>query len=151
VGPVHSGRFIKAFSYSGPNRWVGVQNAQNGTRIYVDGDALLSALPAALRGADYVEASDADKLYIAADLMEIAVNAGTVVSVAHDNRLPRPGWLGAQFKPTGLVLTIGGKPMQVFQHVAVGEESLTLGANAESGGVKDCNMYVVFVSPAASR
>jgi hypothetical protein len=71
--------------------------------------------------------------------------------VAHDNRLPRPGWLGAQFKPTGLVLTIGGKPMQVFRHVAVGEESLTLGANAESGGIEDCNMYVVFVSPAASR
>jgi beta-galactosidase len=146
------GRFTKAFSYSGPASGVHVeQDAQNGKKLYVDGDARMAALPASLRGADYVQASGADKLYSAVDLMEIAVPAGTVVSVAHDNRLPRPGWLAAQFKPTGLVIAIGGKPMQVFQHAAVREESLTLGANAEPGGVKDCNMYVVFVSPAASR
>ena len=150
--PAPAGKFTQAFSYSGPASGVHVEpDARTGKKLYVDGGALLPALPAALRGADYVQASGADRLYSAADLMEIAVNAGTVVSVAHDNRLPRPGWLGAQFKPTGLVLTIGGKPMQVFRHVAVGEESLTLGANAESGGIEDCNMYVVFVSPAASR
>ena len=94
----------------------------------MDGDARMSALPPALGGADYVQASNADRLYSAVDLMEIAVNAGTVVSVAHDNRLTRPGWLAAQFKPTGLAIAIDGKPMQVFQHAAAREESLTLGA-----------------------
>jgi hypothetical protein len=127
------------------------RDARNWKRLYVDAGALIPALPAGLAGADYIQASNSDKLYSAADLMEIAVNAGTVVSLAHDNRLPRPGWLAAQFKPTGLAIAIDGKPMPVFQHAAVGEESLTLGANAESGGVKDCNMYVVFVSPAGSR
>jgi len=147
-----AGKFTKAFSYSGPASGVHVeQDAREGKKLYVDAGALFPALPAALRGADYVQASGADRLYSAADLMEIAVNAGAVVSVAHDNRLPRPGWLAAQFQPTGLALTIGGNPMQVFQHAAVREESLTLGANAESGGVQDCNMYVVFVSPPASR
>ncbi|MGA2268164.1 MAG: sugar-binding domain-containing protein [Bryobacteraceae bacterium] len=147
-----TGKFTKAFSYSGPTSGVHVeQNAQNGKKLYVDSDARMAALPPSLRGADYVQTSNADKLYSAVDLMEITVNAGAVVSVAHDNRLPRPGWLTAQFKPTGLAIAIDGKPMQVFQHAAVREESLTLGANAESGGVQECNMYVVFVSVAASR
>lgn len=93
------------------------RDARNWKRLYVDAGALIPALPAGLAGADYIQASNSDKLYSAA----------------------------------GLAIAIDGKPMRVFQHAAVGEESLTLGANAESGGVKDCNMYVVFVSPAGSR
>ena len=152
--PPPVGNFTMTFSYSGPARGVHVEReAGAGKKLYVDADALMPALPEALRDADYVEASDADRLYNTADLMELAVNADTVVSVAHDSRLPRPGWLGAQFKPTDLVLTVGGKPMQVFQHVAAGEESLVLGGNAEPGGagVRDCHMYLVFVSPAGSH
>jgi beta-galactosidase len=125
------------------------QDAQNGKKIYVDADARLTGLPPALQGSDYVQGSNADRLYSAADLIEIAVKAGSTVWVAHDNRLPRPSWLTGQFKPAGLVLTVDGRPMNVFQHRAGREESLTLGSNTDAGGVKECNMYVVFVNSAA--
>lgn len=50
----------------------------------------------------------------AVDLMEIAVKAGAVVAVAHDDRLARPGWRTRQFKPTDLSLAIDGQPMNVI-------------------------------------
>ena len=78
------------------------------------------------------------------DLMEIAVNSGAIVSVAFDERLPKPGWLTGQFQPTALSLTINGKPMKVYQHRAAKSESLTLGSNAEKAGSTG-NMYVVLV------
>ena len=149
VSQAQTGRFVKSFSYSGPTTSLHVeQDAQNGKKIYSDSDLRFSKLPAELKGGDYVQASTADKLYSAVDLMEIAVKAGTVISVAYDDRLPRPSWLTSQFKPTELSLTIDGKPMKVFQRLANGEESLTLGANAENADAKACNMYIVFICAA---
>jgi beta-galactosidase len=82
-------------------------------------------------------------------LIEIAVKAGTVVSIAHDDRLARPDWLTRQFKPTETSLSIEGKPMKIFQHRADADESLTLGANTENANAKACNMYLVFVNAAS--
>jgi len=147
-----AGKFVTSFSYSGPSTGVHVErDAQNGGRVYLDGDARLEALPAGLRGSDYVEAAAGDRRYSAVDLMEIAVKSGSVVSIAHDDRLPRPSWLTSQFQPTQDVITIGGRPMHVFQHRAGRDESLTLGSNAEATGIPDCNMYVVFVGAPATR
>jgi beta-galactosidase len=81
--------------------------------------------------------------------MEIAVPAGTVVSIAHDERLTQPAWLTKQFQPTDVTLTVNGKPMQVFQHTAARNESLTLGSNNEATPTR-ANMYVVLVKSAAS-
>jgi hypothetical protein len=77
-----------------------------------------------------VQAAKADRAYSAVDLMELAVPAGAVVSIAHDNRLAVPTWLSKQFQPTNETLTVGGKPMAIFQHRATAAESLTLGDNA---------------------
>jgi beta-galactosidase len=144
-----SGRFVRSFSYSGPTAGVGVQrDAQDGKRVFADRDLRFAGLPPSLRGADYVQASAADGLYSAVDLMELAVAAGTVVSIAHDDRLSRPEWLTRQFQPTPAKLAIGGQAMTVFARRAEGDESLTLGANTETREVAAAQMYVVFVSPA---
>src|SRR6185369_3177267 len=123
--------------YSGPTGEVRVQtDARSGKKIFADRDETFAALPAGLEGADYVQAPDADRLYSAVDLMEIAVKAGATVTVAHDERLPRPEWLNRLFKPTEFAVTIGGQPMKLFQHRSERDESLTLGPNTEDAAAK---------------
>ncbi len=81
--------------------------------------------------------------------MEIAVSAGSVVFVAHDDRLPRPAWLTEQFKPAAVALKVGGRPMTLFQRRFAEAGSLTLGSNAPDAAAKDCHMYLVFVAKSA--
>ena len=111
-------------------------------------DSPFAALPAALIGADWVQADNRDALYSAVDLMELAVASDSVVWIAHDNRLPRPAWLTRQFEPTQLSLTVAGQKMKLYHHNAKAGESLTLGANTENTSITEGNMYLVFVTDA---
>jgi beta-galactosidase len=143
-------QFIRRFSYSGPATSVRVaEQARDGKMIYVDRDYRFDGLPAALRGSDYIQAANADKQYVAVDLMEVAVRSKAAVFLAHDDRLPRPAWLLRQFKPTDLRVVVQGSDMTVYQYQAAENESLTLGPNSDTGATRACNMYVVFVN--ASR
>lgn len=147
VGAAVPGRFTRSFSYAGPASTVCLAtDAQPGKKIYADRECTFAELPAALRGGDYVQAANADKLYNAVDLMELAVPAGALVSIAHDDRLPRPAWLTRQFTPSDTSLLVDGKPLRIFQHRAQADESLTLGANTEDAKLKTCNMYLVFIT-----
>jgi beta-galactosidase len=142
VTPAASGQYITSFSYSGPATMVGVeQGAAPGKRVYVDGGMAFGSLPPDLVGADYVESALRDQLYIAVDLMEVAVKAGATVTIAHDDRIPPPSWLTGQFQVTARIITVGGVPMHLYQHKAENAESVTLGHNGDRGG----NMYIVFV------
>jgi beta-galactosidase len=141
------GNYIKTFSYSGPTTAVSVQpNACDGARIYADRDFVFADLPAPLKGSDWVQTANADKLFSAVDLIELAATAESVVYIAHDDRLPRPDWLQRQFKPVEVSLVIGGKPMKLFERQVHTGESLTLGSNTENRSLKSCNMYLVFVT-----
>ena len=148
AGPARGtvGRFTRAFNYSGPSSsLVHVETqARNGKNAYVDIDSPFAALPAELDGADWVQAASRDSLYNAVDLMELSIVAGATVSVAHDDRLPRPSWLTQQFQPTPLKLTVAGQVMTVFQRRADRDEGLTLGANVETQAAA-ANMYLVFI------
>ena len=140
------GRFTGGFAYTGPTELVHVEaNCADGKNVYCDRDYAFTGLPEELAGADWVQAANTDTLYSAADVMQIAVKAGTVVYVAHDRRLSAPAWLQNQFKPTDVKITINGQPMDVFEHRANSDESLTLGSNAVDADLKSPNMYVVFV------
>ncbi len=142
-----SARYITGFSYSGPTQSVQVEcDAQDGKVVYVDRDYCFADLPTELIGADWVQAANIDKVYNAVDLMEIAVKGNSVVSIAHDDRLPRPAWLLGQFRQTDATLTINRQSMTIFRHRAERDESLTLGTNTENASLTACNMYVVFVN-----
>jgi beta-galactosidase len=144
-----AGRFLKAFSYSGPSGTVCVrQDAKDGARVYADRDFVFTALPGALRGSDWVQAANADKLYSAVDLMELAAAVDGIVYVAHDERLSHPDWLQRQFQPTDLRVTVNGQGMRVFERRVRNGESLTLGSNTEDRRQKSSNMYIVFVNSA---
>ncbi len=143
-----SGRFITAFSYSGPTASVHVErDAQDGKKILSDRNISFAGLPAEVKGADYVQGASADARYNAVDLMEVAVKTGSSVFVAHDDRLTRPDWLTHQFQPTGASIVVDGHTMKVFKHVASNDESLTLGTNTENANAPaDTVMYLVFVN-----
>jgi beta-galactosidase len=144
--PAQPGRFIRTFNYTGPTVIAHVESpAEDGKNSYVDRDFAFRGLPAALRGADWVQAAEADALYSAADFMQLAVPAGATVSIAHDDRLVRPAWLLQQFTATEVKLMVAGRPMTIFRRHASGEESLTLGSNTDDPAVKAANMYIVFV------
>jgi beta-galactosidase len=146
IGPAQAGRFLRTFSYTGPTSIAHVEaGAEDGRNAYVDRDVAFSGLPAELRGADWVQASQVDALYSAADLMQLAVPAGATVFIAHDDRLARPAWLVRQFQATAVRLTLSGHPMTVFRHVAGPDESLTLGSNTDQADATAANMYLVFV------
>ena len=150
-GATH-GKYLKDFSYSGPTKNVHIEaDAENGKRIYIDSGETFAELPLGLRGADWTSAAVADRMYNAVDLMELPAPAGSVVYVAHDDRLDRPAWLAKQFQPTEMSLKVDGKPMTVFQHRAEKDESLTLGTNTENEKAGACNMYIVFVNAAQTN
>jgi beta-galactosidase len=143
------GHCLKAFSYSGPTGTVCVQeNAREGAKIYADRDFIFSSLPDLLKGSDWIQTANADKLYSAVDLIELAAGEDSVIYVAHDDRLPRPGWLQQLFTPMESSLAVEGKAMKLFERHVHGGESLTLGSNTEDRRLKSCNMYLVFVKPA---
>jgi beta-galactosidase len=141
-----SGRVIRGFSYSGPGAAARVEgDAEDGRNVYVDRGVVFAGLPQALRGADWIQAADGDWRYSALDFIQMSVPAGATVWVAHDDRLPVPGWISAQYRPQGEELRISGHRMTLFSHRAEQAESLTLGSNTEDSAASDGLMYVVFV------
>ena len=150
AGPLLLGKFIQTLNYTAPNASiVHVEiGARDGKNAYVNIDSPFAALPAALIGADWVQADNRDALYSAVDLMELAVASDCVVWIAHDHRLPRPGWLKKQFEPAQQTITVAGQKLDLYRHPAKAGESLTLGANTETTSITEGNMYLVFVNSA---
>jgi beta-galactosidase len=145
-GPM-MGRFTRTFNYSGPSGTiVHVETgARAGRSVYMDSPVVFAELPQAVVGADWVQASSLEAGYHAVDLMQLSVVDGARVWIAHDDTVPRPGWLLEKFKPTGAKVAIAGRTMSVFERSAVEEDTLTLGANAEAPLPEGALMYVVFV------
>ena len=117
----------------------------------MDRDQPFTALPSELLGADWVQAADNDSTYNAVDLMQLAVKGGTLVAVAHDDRVPSPEWLTRQFQRTEKALKVDGQAMTIFQHHAASDESITLGSNTDDPLVKKATAYIVFASGFAAR
>jgi beta-galactosidase len=149
AGPATPGKFIRNFNYTGPQATiVHVElNAQDGKNVYIDRDYTFTNLPADLTGADWVQIADEDQRYSAVDLIELAAKAGSVVTIAHDERVAPPAWLTKQFQPTDRVITVHARPMKLFQRRVERDESLTLGSNNDAAP-RAANNYIVLVSAA---
>ena len=146
VVKAEAGRYLASFSYSGRTPVVHVQQAaRDGAKIYADRDYVFAGLPDSLQKSDWVQTANADKLYSAEDLIDLSLNVDAIVYVAHDRRLPNPGWLQRLFKATPLTLTVNNQVMNIYERHMHSGESLTLGSNTEDARVSACNMYVVFL------
>ncbi len=152
-GPIMLGKFIKTLNYTAPNAAiVHVEvDARPGKNAYVNAETPFPALPSDLVGADWVQADDRDSTYSAVDLMEIAVSADSTVTIAHDDRLPRPAWLTKQFKPTGAKILVLGQSLSLFARPTKKDASFTLGANTEDTRIKEAAMYIVLVNGSAAK
>ena len=152
-GPIMLGKFIKTLNYTAPNAAiVHVEvDARPGKNAYVNAETPFPALPSDLVRADWVQADDRDSTYSAVDLMEIAVSAGSTVTIAHDDHLPRPAWLTKQFKPTGAKILVLGQSLSLFARPTKKDASFTLGANTEDTRIKEAAMYIVFVNGSAAK
>ncbi len=93
-----------------------------------------------------MQAEDRDSITSAVDHMELAVTADTTVTIAHDDRLPRPAWLTKQFSPTGAKLTVAGQSLSLFATTTPRDASFTLGANTEDTRIQEAAMYIVFAN-----
>ena len=145
-------RFMTNFAYAGPTRTVHPEaEAQDGKPIYADRAYRIADLPVQLQGADYIQTSNSDKYFKSTDLFQITVKAGSIVSVAHDARLPRPDWLTNQFKAKDISVMVEGRPLTVFQRQAEQEEVVTLGPNVLVPDGRSCYMYLVFVSASTKQ
>ncbi len=142
-----AGKFIKTYNYTAPTASiVHVEiNARDGRNIYVDRDYTFTGLPSDLIGADWIQAGDADQRYSAVDLIELAVKAGTIVTIAHDPRVPTPDWLTKQFQPTPRSIVVNGQSMSLFTRKVDQDTSLTLGSNNDAAPAT-ANMYIVLVN-----
>jgi beta-galactosidase len=143
------GRFTTAFNYSGPASYiVHVEtDARDGRNAYVDGDSPFTGLPEFLQGADWVQLANRDALYHAVDLMELAVKAGTQVTIAHDARLPVPPWLTKDYQPLQRSITVNRVPLALYTRQFATAASITLGPNTEQTSAKEGAMYLVFIGP----
>jgi beta-galactosidase len=143
------GKFIKNLNYTGPTApIVHVEtNARDGRSVYADREYTFSGLPTDLVGADWIQVADADQRYSAADLIELAVTGGTVLTIAHDARISVPQWLARQFQATDRAIEVNGKPMTLFTRRVDQDASLTLGSNNDAAPAP-ANMYVVLVNAA---
>ncbi|HTR43620.1 MAG TPA: DUF4982 domain-containing protein [Pseudomonadales bacterium] len=144
--------FIQNFSYSGPTSLVHVEaDASNGKNVYCDRDYHFENLPPRLIGADWVQSAQEDNIYSAADLMQFAAKAGTMIYVAYDASLPLPGWLQSQFHPTTSIFTVNGRSMKLYSRHLQADESLTLSSNAAGNQFNTSNMYIVFAKAGARK
>jgi beta-galactosidase len=142
-----AGNFIASYGYTGPAASiVHVEtNARDGRNIYVDRDYTFGGLAADLMGADWIQVADLDQGYSAADLIELAVKAGVVVTIAHDPRASVPAWLATQFEATDRSILVNGHPMKLFVRRVNQDASVTLGSN-HGGTPVPANMYLVLVN-----
>ncbi|MCH6256182.1 DUF4982 domain-containing protein [Puniceicoccaceae bacterium K14] len=146
------GNYIKGFSYSGTRITLPVMsNAEDGLQLYVDRDDYIEEIPEFMRGADYIQTADDERLYEAVDLMDFSVCVSGTLYIAHDDRLPMPAWLKS-FEICEIDSRVDsgfqvGNAWLPFYKKRLGKnESITLGSNCEHGE-KDCRMYSVLFIP----
>jgi beta-galactosidase len=143
--PAMVGRFVRTLEYSGPGASiVHVEtNAANGRNVYVDRDYRFDDLPASLSG-DWTRWPPATNAIVRSISPRWRSRRNTV-TIAHDPRVPAPGWLTAQFQPAAGSITVNGQAMRLYTRQVDAEQSLTLGSNNEAAP-RDANMYLVFVT-----
>lgn len=154
------GAYIKGFSYSGTRLSLPVKsNAEDGLQLYVDRDDYIEEIAEFMRGADYIQTADDERLYEAVDLMDFSVSESGTLYICHDDRLPLPGWmkpyekLETQLigqKKTQSALELKDARLVLYGRKLEKNESVTLGSNRETGP-DECRMYsVIFVPDSVS-
>lgn len=152
----YKSKLVDNFSYSGTETKLkpGVANpAAKGEQVYTDNKKIVfDDLPLYLVNEDYFQLPNADRGYVAEDMVSFGTLRDVTVYVAHDDRISTPEWLtgtiqGVTFADTGEDITIDGETYSLFSADVSAGESVTLSSNAvDTADAKKGNMYTVFVT-----
>jgi beta-galactosidase len=144
-----SSQFFSSLSYTGPSKPISIQPLKSPhAQIYSDSPAAFTDLPANFLGGEYLQLPSADHNYSALDLIQFTAAKTMDLYIAHDDRLPRPGWLTSNFKATSEKITLpDNTPATLYERTMKKDASLTLGGNTDSQFTGPSALYVVIAAP----
>jgi beta-galactosidase len=126
-------RHFSTFAYTGLGSG-GVEEPLYVNALAYSDDALLylDQLPASLDGARLIRTANADRAYWANDYMVATAGREIDFFVAHDTKIPLPGWLKA-YQKTGDVVTVNKRPLALYHLRLKKDDVMRIPGNADQG------------------
>jgi len=121
----------------------GIENVQNGERVYIDRSYIFKTVPGAITGATYIKTANNDKSSTGNTFLSFTVDQPVTVYVGHDLRITnKPSWLNS-FTPTGILLVTTDSSLELYSK-SFPAGTIVLGGN---DGAKKSMYSVVVTSP----
>lgn len=136
-------KLFTRFSYTGDGKAMLRTNTNWGKKAYTDQEVNYTVIPNYLRGAEYVRMPNSDKSYWARDQLQFIAGENMVLYVCHDDRVPRPEFLVADYTDTGDDLKLGRAVLSIFKRVVKKGESIIMAGNSDGEVPDNARMYVV--------
>ena len=148
--PVEDNLISQVFASS--NKPYPVVKLQTGTKLYSDCDYTVTALPAYLQRASFIQTANNDKRDTVADFLAVFIKKSVVAYVAYDSRATRlPSWLADWEKTNDSITTtdIGTKYLRIYSKLLDNGSSVPrlflFGGNLASPAVGAKTNYLVAV------
>ena len=136
-------KLFTRFSYTGDGKAMLRTNTYWGKKAYTDQEVNYTVIPSYLRGAEYIRTPNSDSSYWARDQLQFIAGENMTIYVCHDDRVPRPEFLIADFTDTGDDLKLGRVMLSIFKRVAKKGESIIMAGNSDEEVPDGARMYVV--------
>ena len=143
VGVSNKSLLFKKFSYTGDSPAVLRTNVFWGKKAYTDLPYNYTVIPKYLVGCEYVRMPNSDSRYWARDLLQFIAGDDITLYVGHDDRVPRPQFLKADYEDTGDDFKLGDVTMSIFKREVKAGESVVMSGNSDGETPKEARMYVV--------
>ena len=142
-GVKNRSELFKKFSYTGDGKAVLRTNMHWGKKAYTDLEYNYTVLPSFLNQCEYIRTPNSDKKYWARDQLQFIAGVDMDIYVLHDDLVPRPEFLLADYKDTGKDVVVVGSKMSVFTRFAKAGESIIMAGNTDKDAPEKCRMYTV--------
>ena len=143
AGIKNRSKLFTKFSYTGDAKAMLRTNMHWGKKAYTDLEYNYTVLPRYLNKSEYVRTPNADNRYWARDQLQFIAGVDMDIYVLHDDTVPRPKFLLADYTDNGDNVKVGAVIMSVFHRVAKAGESIIMAGNTDGDAPKNCRMYTV--------
>lgn len=142
-GVKNRSQLFTKFSYTGDGKAMLRTNMHWGKKAYTDLELNYTVIPKYLNEAEYIRTPNSDNRYWARDQLQFIAGVDMDIYILHDDTVPRPDFLLANYKDNGDDLKVGDVTMSIFHRVAKAGESIILAGNSDGDAPEDCRMYTV--------
>ncbi len=150
-GPELGDRLFSTFAYTGNGAGGLEDKPVDGSLAYSD-DALLylKPLPPSLKGVHLIRTANKDNTYWANDYIVATAARDLDVFVAHDPKVPLPGWL-KEYRPMKEKVKVNERALSLYQITLKKDAVLRIPGNADQGKeVKTGLNLMILARPAAN-